>query len=432
VSSETSPRRAGIFSGQYAGISVGMCALILLTAFEALAVTTVMPTISRELHGAALYALAFAGPLAVGVVGMVVAGNWSDRSGPRGALIASVVLFVIGLAIVGTAVDMGVLVVGRLVQGLGAGALTVALYVVVARIYPAELHTRIFAAFAAAWVVPSLIGPLIAMIMVIPALRALSAHPQAEGSAPWRFGRIAWSVAVAVAVLAVTLAGEAHGPVLWFVPVVAVVIALFSIRPLLPTRTLTSAIGLPSVVLIRGLISGCFFAADVYVPYLLTQQYHFAASGAGLSLTVSGLAWAGGSWLQSRLGDRLSHVQSMRYGSALLVIAVLAVFATAAFVLPAAVAIVGWVFAGAGMGLMYPRTSVATLEYSTIENQGFNSAGLSIADSIGASIALAATAIVFSVLGPLGGGWPFAGCFALAVLLGIAAFILAPRVRAIS
>jgi MFS family permease len=432
-----------------------MCALILLTAFEALAVTTVMPTISRELHGAALYALAFAGPLAVGVVGMVVAGNWSDRSGPRGALIASVVLFVIGLAIVGTAVDMGVLVVGRLVQGLGAGALTVALYVVVARIYPAELHTRIFAAFAAAWVVPSLIGPLIAgfvaqtvgwrwvflgvialvviaMIMVIPALRALSAHPQAEGSAPWRFGRIAWSVAVAVAVLAVTLAGEAHGPVLWFVPVVAVVIALFSIRPLLPTRTLTSAIGLPSVVLIRGLISGCFFAADVYVPYLLTQQYHFAASGAGLSLTVSGLAWAGGSWLQSRLGDRLSHVQSMRYGSALLVIAVLAVFATAAFVLPAAVAIVGWVFAGAGMGLMYPRTSVATLEYSTIENQGFNSAGLSIADSIGASIALAATAIVFSVLGPLGGGWPFAGCFALAVLLGIAAFILAPRVRAIS
>ena len=61
-----------------------------MVAFESLAVTTVMPTVSDALDGASLYAFAFAGPLATGVVGMVVAGPWSDRSGPRTPLLVAV------------------------------------------------------------------------------------------------------------------------------------------------------------------------------------------------------------------------------------------------------------------------------------------------------------------------------------------------------
>src|ERR1700744_3197505 len=152
---ETPTRAAdeGIFSRRYLAMSLGMCALILLTAFESLAVTTVMPIISRELDGRSLYALAFAAPLAVGVIGMVAAGNWSDRNGPVAALYVSAALFAGGLLIAGTAIDLPVLVVGRSVQGLGAGGATVGLYVVVARVYPPPLHPRVFAAFAAAWVV---------------------------------------------------------------------------------------------------------------------------------------------------------------------------------------------------------------------------------------------------------------------------------------
>src|ERR687892_291123 len=141
---------AGIFHSSYLLVTVGACALVFLAAFESLAVTTIMPLVSRELDGASLYALAFAGPLATGVIGMVAAGNWSDRSGPVGPLYTSVVMFVLGLLIAGTAGSMGILVVGRLVQGLGGGAMTVALYVVVARVYPPVLHPKIFAGFAAA------------------------------------------------------------------------------------------------------------------------------------------------------------------------------------------------------------------------------------------------------------------------------------------
>ena len=59
-----------------------MFGLIAFVAFEAMAVATVMPTVARDLDGLDLYALAFAAPLASGVVGMVAAGMWSDRTGP--------------------------------------------------------------------------------------------------------------------------------------------------------------------------------------------------------------------------------------------------------------------------------------------------------------------------------------------------------------
>ena len=55
--------------------------------------------------------------------------------------------------------SMEVLTAGRVVQGLGTGALIVSLYVVVGVVYPAVLQPAVFASFAAAWVLPSLFGP---------------------------------------------------------------------------------------------------------------------------------------------------------------------------------------------------------------------------------------------------------------------------------
>ena len=59
-----------MLSSSYAATTVGAFSLIAFSAFEALAVTTVMPTVARELDGVGLYALAFAAPLASGVIGI--------------------------------------------------------------------------------------------------------------------------------------------------------------------------------------------------------------------------------------------------------------------------------------------------------------------------------------------------------------------------
>ena len=109
--------------------------------------------------------MAFTATLAAGIVSIVWSGNLADRRGPRPPLLLGLVLFALGLVGAGLAPTMGVLVVARVVQGLGAGMTSTALYVLVTRIYPPRLHTAILAGFSAAWVVPSIAGPFVAGVI---------------------------------------------------------------------------------------------------------------------------------------------------------------------------------------------------------------------------------------------------------------------------
>ncbi len=430
-------------------ISIGMCALVFLAAFESLAVTTVMPGISAALEGASLYALAFSGPLAVGIIGMVIAGQWSDRTGPRGPLLASLALFVIGLGIAGFATSMEVLVAGRLLHGLGGGAITVSLIVMVARIYPPELHARIFAGFAAAWVVPSLVGPFLgglvaenlgwpwvfhgvillvvpAVIMLRPALHRLAAD--APGAAPWRLGTVAWAALVAAGVLTVDLTSGTGTPAGWVAAAAALVVVLIALRPLLPAGALRARRGLPAVITQRGFLSGAFVGAQVYLPYLLTDVHHVTPVLAGFGLTFGGLAWALASQIHGRVATRVSDRGVLRLGTSLVLFAITASTLTSVLAAPALATVAVWTFAGAGMGLAYPRISTMTLALSSDTDRGFNSSALTIADSIGGAVALAGTGVVFGALtdGPTAFA-PFSGVFALATLFAVAAALLVRR-----
>ncbi len=431
-----------IWHPQYVWVTAGAVAMIFLAATQALAVTTVMPVVSADLDGAALYAVAFAGTLATSVIGMVAVGAWCDRTDPVLPLASAVALFVAGLLIAGAAGDMTTLVVGRLVQGLGTGGQTVALYVVVARVYPSALHGRVFAAFSAAWVVPSIVGPVlagavadylhwrwvflgvaaltaIAFAVVFLRLRGLPLRTS-EPSDARVLRRLSWAIVVAAGALGLSLAGEAGA---WSLPVIALSLAAigWGARPLLPESTLRARRGLPSVILMRGLIAGALFGAEIYVPYLLIEEYGFSSTWAGLGLTSAALLWALGADLQGRYGDRLGNTRITLLGTAQLVAATLAAAATAAFALHPAVLIVGWALAGGGMGLMYPRSTVLTLAYSTPQNQGFNSSALSISDSIGASASIAAMGLVFVMLQATGAR--FVAVFLLAAALALLALV---------
>ncbi|WP_457206119.1 MFS transporter, partial [Nocardioides sp. P5_C9_2] len=157
--------RGRLLGPAYAATTIGMFALIAFVAFEAMAVTTIMPTVARALDGESLYALTFAAPLACGVLGTVAAGRWSDRRGPALPLVVAMVLFSAGLLVCAAAPTMEVLLAGRVLQGLGGGALTVGLYVLVGIVFPAVLRPAVFASFAAAWVLPALFGPALAALV---------------------------------------------------------------------------------------------------------------------------------------------------------------------------------------------------------------------------------------------------------------------------
>lgn len=436
----------GVWQARYVWVTVGAVALIFLAAMQSLAVTTVMPIVSDDLDGQALFAVAFAGTLATSVIGMVAVGAWCDRGGVLAPLTTAVVLFVAGLVMAGLAPNMEWLVAGRLVQGLGTGGQTVALYVVVARVYPADLHGRVFAAFSAAWVVPSLIGPflagavteflhwrwvflgvaaltVLAFAMVVLRLHGLPLRTDEPDTGPVA-SRLACAVAVAAGALALSLAGGL-GSFAWAVVAASVLVIALASRPLLPRGTLRATRGLPSVVLMRGLIAGALFGAEIYVPYLLIDHYGFSPTWAGLGLTAAAIAWAVAADVQGRFGDRIGNARITVLGTVLLVSAIAIAGATALLTLAPAVLIAGWALAGGGMGLMYPRLTVLTLAYSTPQNQGFNSSALSISDSVGAATAIAAMGLVFTALAGTDAAFP--AVFAIAA--GLAALALVPGLR---
>src|SRR6201986_4371754 len=108
---------------------------------------------------------------------------------------------------------------------------------------------------------------------------------------------------------------------------VGAVLAVPALRRLTPPGTLRARPGLPATVLIRGLLTFTFFAGDAYVPLTLTSIRHTTPTYAGVTLTVSTVAWTAGSWLQARAIQR--RTPGMLVGAGLaLVLAGLAAMAT--------------------------------------------------------------------------------------------------------
>jgi MFS family permease len=300
---------------------VGSVALISLFAFEALAVSTAMPSAATTWAGIELYALAFGAPLAAGCWAWSRPVPGATDADPGPAMWWGLAAFLVGVVVAGAAPTMTVLVAGRTLQGAGSGAVIVALYVLVARCYPEELHPRIFAAFSTAWVVPSLVGPPVAglvaehlgwrwVFLAVPLgscrRRCCCAHPLAGLSRPvddepHEPTPIGWAACAAVSAGALHLAGQRSMQSVsccwwpgwpgwrWRCP------------SCFPAGSFRAARGLPAVVALRGLFAAGFFSAEVFIPLLLTRERGLSPALAGAALTVGALSWAAGSNLQARV-----------------------------------------------------------------------------------------------------------------------------------
>ncbi|MFJ2621666.1 MFS transporter [Glutamicibacter sp. NPDC087344] len=456
MSTHPSPADSGskaetIYAPKHLSTTLGMFVLVFLVAFESMAVTTVMPLVSEVLNGEKYFALSFAAPMASGMLGMVAAGEITDRWGPKIPLFASVAVFTIGLLVCGTALSMQILIAGRILQGVGGGAITVALYVLIARAYPGNLHAKIFALFATAWVMPALIGPwvagliatfigwrwvflgvmglvVVAFAAVVPALNRLP--KEFNGSlGPVSSRRLLLAGLTGTAVIAMNLLGNTGSS--WSVPALlgALLVALIAIRPLLPKGTFSARRGLPATMSTRTLTAGAFFGVEVYLPYLLREDYQLSPDRAGLVLTASALSWTVGSWLQGKLGEKLSNSRSIFLGSLASTIAIATALFTALYHPPVAVLICGWALGGFGMGLIYPRQNVNMLKLSAEHEQGFNSSAMTLADSLGTAGATALGGVIFALAAT---GMGFISVFSFCLLLALILIVVSPRTKPIA
>jgi MFS family permease len=478
----------GLLSAPLRSITLGMVALISLFAFEHLAVAAVMPIVARSLAAEGSYALAFGAEIAASIVGLVAAGAWSDRRGPQPPLWWGVALFVAGVAGAGLASSMAMLVAARALQGLGGGLVSVALYVLVGHVYPKALHPKMFAAFAAAWVLPVLVGPLVvglvtdhfgwrwvfgaAVLVALPAALAL-ASGLAAGIAAARRSGSGWTgdvpdaapgagrpsliAAVACALGAAALYGAASpaqsagstsglaraggslaGVSLAGVSLVGVVLAgvlalILFVPRLLPPGTLRAARGLPTVVALRGLAAAAFFGGEVFMPLMLVQQRGASATEAGWALTVGALGWSAGSWLQARARDRAGmadRVRRLRIGLLALALGI----AITALVLwpatPTAAVAAGWLIAGLGIGLVFPTLSVLTLALSAPAEQGANASALQLSDALVSALGLALAGALQSAFAVHSAPAGFAAVWVVTAAMALAGAALCGRVGA--
>ncbi|WP_374968955.1 MFS transporter [Terrabacter sp. BE26] len=438
----------GILSPALRATTVGVLALVSLHAFEALALTTVMPTIARELDGASLYAMAFTATLAAGIVSIVWSGNLADRHGPRPPLLIGLCLFAAGLVVAGLAPSMALLVVARVVQGLGAGMTSTALYVLVTRVYPQRLHTAILAGFSAAWVVPSVAGPFVAgliaqtigwrwvfglalVVLVVAAAllgRIVSGLRQEPVDVPWRCRSIAASVLLAAAVLGLNAASDRLDAFGITLAVIAVVLVGLTLLPLTPRGTLRAARGLPTDIALRALAFAAFSGAEVYLPRLLTDRDGLSPALAGVALSITGVTWFAGSWVQGRWDHRFEVGRTAAVSLAAITLSLVGLAAAVGACAPTWVVVSLFPLVGLGIGTLYPRVTAQALSRADATEQGFVSSALQIGDSSGAATAIALSAIVFAGTGSTV-PTAYAAVFAVMAVPALLGWLVAHRVR---
>ncbi|MBT2444078.1 MFS transporter [Streptomyces sp. ISL-36] len=420
------PERTGgsVLDRDHRALSIGIVSVVLLIAFEATAVGTAMPVAARELHGIPLYAFAFSAYFTTSLFAMVLSGQWSDRSGPLAPLTVGISSFAAGLLLSGTAGTMWLFILGRAVQGLGGGLVIVALYVVVSRAYSETLRPAIMAAFAASWVVPSVVGPLASgtitehlgwrwvfvgipvlvvfpLALALPAIRRTASGPTdpAAPRPPYDRRRIRLALGISAGAGLLQYAGQELRWLSLLPAVAGAALLVPAALGLLPRGTYRAARGLPSVVLLRGIAAGSFIAAESFVPLMLVTQRGLSPTLAGLSLAVGGATWALGSYLQSRAWTEPYRDRLMVIGMLMVAAAIAAAPSVLIASVPVWVVAVAWGLGCLGMGMVIASTSVLLLKLSAPEEAGANSAALQISDGLSNVLLLAAGGAAFAALG---------------------------------
>ncbi|MET7765320.1 MFS transporter [Streptomyces sp. NPDC005336] len=415
----TLPASDTLFGRRYRALTLGIVTVVSLVAFEASAVNTAMPVAARALDGVELYAYAFSAYFTASLFAMALSGEWCDRRGPLAPLFAGIVTFGAGLVVSGSAQRMWMFVGGRAVQGIGGGLVIVALYVVVGRAYPQRLQPAVLASFAAAWVLPVIVGPLAAgavteqagwrwvflaipvlvlppLAVMLPALRKL---PPGERSPVMNHRRILLALAVATGAGLLQYAVQDPRPLSLAPAAAGLALLVPCVLRLLPRGTFRAARGLPSVVLLRGIAGGAFLGAESFVPLMLVTQRGLSATAAGLSLTGGGLTWALGSYTQSR--PRLEPHRERLMGLGMLLVAAAIALVPLALTdsAPVWIVAVAWAIGGYGMGLTISSGSVLLLKLSRPEEAGSNSASLQVSDALGNITLVGLSGVLFVTFG---------------------------------
>jgi EmrB/QacA subfamily drug resistance transporter len=308
---------------------------LFLSALDGTIVATALPAIVSDLDGLALVGWISTGYLLASTAMVPIYGKLSDIYGRRPILVTGIVVFVLGSALCGLATNMLLLVAARVVQGIGAAALTSTAFAIPADLFTPAERPRYMGLFGAVFGLASVIGPFLgglltdrlswhwvffvnlplgalALAFVLAKMPKLASGLKAP--IDW-LGTALLLLAVVPLLLGLTLDKSVNG---WTSPLI---LGLFATGALataallfVETRVPSPVIALSlfrnrtySVAIVASVLNGAaFFGAIMFISLFLVNVLGTSATVAGSAQIPLMLAFVTGSvsasWLVQRLG----------------------------------------------------------------------------------------------------------------------------------
>lgn len=348
-----------------------------MIAIEATIVSTAMPQIAGQLGDLHLYSWVFSSFLLTQTATTVVFGKLADLYGRKPVLLIGIAVFLVGTVLCGLAWSMPSLILFRLLQGVGAGAIQPVCLTVVGDLYSVQERGKIQAYLASVWGISSVLGPLAGGLIIqqlswawifwinVPIGIAASAgfiaflheNVAREKHSVDVAGAALFTVAVASLMLALTELGTSGFALAAMAACVCVVSGiLFVIQerrfrdPIMnfdlwarrPIATSNAA-----TLLSGAAIIGLTAFLPMYVQGVLGQS----ALVAGFTLTMMVLGWPIGATLAAKNFTRFGLRATLLFGGALLPLGALAFVVLGPGMSPV-VAGLGSVVMGLGMGFL--------------------------------------------------------------------------------
>ena len=345
---------------------------MLVTVVASDMINLMLPSIGTE-FGASEAELAWVvtGFLLVFAVGIPLYGRVSDRVSLRRLFALALPTYAAGSLICALAPDLGVLVLGRIVTGVGAAAVPVLSIIAVTRLMPADRRGTGIGVVSAAAGVGTAAGPAIgggigqllgwpalfwimlvaALALLPPALRVLPGDPPAGAGRFDLLGGVLLGLGAGLVLFGITQAQVAgfSSPSSWGSLAVALAaIGLFARRtarvpqPFVPPALFANRVYRTAVV-VAFLSMAVNLGALVFVPLLVVDVHRLSPGAGALVMVPAGIAVAALSPVTGRLADRIGTRPLVLAGLAAmgLFALFLSTFAGGTSAIPAGVGVLG-------------------------------------------------------------------------------------------
>jgi MFS family permease len=147
-------------------VLASVMAAMFMIAIEATIVSTAMPGIVGQLGGLQLYSWVFSAFLLTQTATTVVFGKLSDLLGRKRVILYGIGVFLAGSLLCGFAGSMPTMILFRLIQGVGAGAIMPIAMTIVGDLYSAHERAKIQGYLASVWAISAVVGPLAGGLIV--------------------------------------------------------------------------------------------------------------------------------------------------------------------------------------------------------------------------------------------------------------------------